>query len=226
MTNLLLAVALCLAGCQPGTSLSERPGVSSESDPTKISASGKETENAVKGYSEPTATNEATPVSSSSGGSQDPVDAKPGQEDKHRFVPERNFQVDKLQRVKIKVGKHVFKSWVMDTDPKRQEGMMFLKDSDFKEDDTMTFVFMGEEERRFWMHNTHVDLDICYCDKNGKIIKTYTMAKFDETTDYSSKGGAMYVIELKAGILKKLGIEAGMKFEIPEDVVSKDDGSR
>lgn len=213
MLNVLLSVVLCLGGCQTaGSGLSE----------TSVSS---QNETATKNYS--VAQNEATGSTGSgqatSGSVQDPQETKTAQEDKHRFVPERNFQVDKLQKVKLKVGKHEFNSWVMDTDAKRQEGMMFLKDSDFKENDSMIFVFMGEDERRFWMHNTLVDLDICYCDKNGKIVKTYTMAKLDETTDYSSKGGSMYVIELKAGILKKLGIVAGMKFEIPEDVVSKDD---
>ena len=210
MTSLLLAMALCLTGCQPGPGLSEK---SSGSGDTQNTVTVPET----KGDT-PVVESQDPPKSVGAGQTS-------SQEDKHRFVAERNFQLDKLQRVKIKVGKHVFNSWIMDTDQKRQEGMMFLKDTDFKDDDTMTFVFSGEDERRFWMHNTLVDLDICYCDKNGKIVKTYTMAKLDETTDYSSKGGAMYVIELKAGILKKLGIEKGMKFDIPEDVVSKDDGN-
>jgi len=112
----------------------------------------------------------------------------------------------------------------MDTDAKRQEGMMHLVDTDFKDDDGMIFVFSNEDIRRFWMHNTYVDLDVCYCDKEGVINTVYTMKKFDETTDYSSKKPSMYVIELKAGILKKLGITVGMKWDIPETVVSKDDG--
>lgn len=145
---------------------------------------------------------------------------------KHRFVDERIFQLDKLEVTKVTVDKHKFNLWVMDTDAKRSEGMMFLKNTDFKDDEGMIFVFLGEETRRFWMHNTHVDLDICYCDQDGKILNTYTMKAFDETTDYSSRGGSKYVIELRAGILRKLGIKSGMKFAIDERVVSKDDGAR
>ncbi len=210
MNALILAAAISIVGCQSGgASLSETPlNKSSKIEDTKSTSSNLNSvpkdnpanQDQTKGQSE----------------------TSKGQDDKPRFVPERVFQVSKLQKAKIKVGKHPFNLWVMDTDSKRQEGMMFLKDSDFKDDEGMVFVFAGEDERRFWMHNTLVDLDICYCDMKGKIIKTYTMAKLDETTDYSSQGGSMYVIELKAGILKKLGIEKGMAFEIPEDVVSKD----
>lgn len=147
------------------------------------------------------------------------------QEDKHRFVPERVFQVDKLQRVKCVVDEHKFNLWVMDSDAKRSEGMMHLKKEDFKDDEGMIFAFPNEGDfpRRFWMRNTLVDLDICYCNSDGTINSTYTMKALDEITDYSSKKPSMYVIELRAGTLKKLEIKEGMKFKIPEEVVAKDD---
>lgn len=147
------------------------------------------------------------------------------QEDKkqvHRFVQDRAFQLDNLKQATCKIGKHVFRLWVMDTDAKRQEGMMHLKNDDFKQDEGMIFIFPNEDFRRFWMHNTLVDLDITYNDKEGRILNVYTMKAMDETTDYSSAGPAMSVIELKANTLKKLEIEAGSKWEIPESVYSKD----
>ena len=72
------------------------------------------------------------------------------------------------------------------------------------------------------MRNTLVDLDITYNDKDGKINTVLTMTKLDETTDYSSKGPALTVIELRDGTAKKLGLEEGMTWEIPEWVVAKD----
>ena len=145
--------------------------------------------------------------------------------EQHRFIPERVFQLDKLQRVTCTVGENKFKLWVMDSSSKRNEGMMHLKKEDFKDNEGMIFVFSNEGDilRRFWMRNTLVDLDIGYCDKDGTINSTYTMKALDETTDYSSKRLSMYVIELRDGTLKKLKITEGMKFVIPEDVVSKDD---
>jgi len=145
--------------------------------------------------------------------------------EQHRFIPERVFQLDKLQRVTCTVGENKFKLWVMDSSSKRNEGMMHIKKEDFKDDEGMIFVFSNEGDivRRFWMRNTLVKLDICYCDKDGTINSTYTMNALDETTDYSSKRLSMYVIELRDGTLKKLRITEGMKFVIPEDVVSRDD---
>ncbi|MBL8064781.1 MAG: DUF192 domain-containing protein [Chthonomonadaceae bacterium] len=144
------------------------------------------------------------------------------QQDKHRFIQDRAFQLDKLKQAECKIGKHKFKLWVMDTDAKRMEGMMFVTAKDFKDDEGMIFVFPNEDFRRFWMRNTLVDLDITYNDKDGKINTVLTMTKLDETTDYSSKGPALTVIELRDGTAKKLGLEEGMTWEIPEWVVAKD----
>ena len=101
------------------------------------------------------------------------------------------------------------------------EGMMHLKNEDFKDDDGMMFVFPDEAPRKFWMHDTLIDLDITYCGKDGTINSTYTMKALDEKTDYSSKKPSQFVIELRAGILNKLGIKPGNKWTIPSDVVAQ-----
>ena len=151
-----------------------------------------------------------------------PVQREGQQQDKHREVEQRFFQLDELQRVKIKVDKHEFNAWVMDTEAKRQEGMMFLEDSDFKKTDCMVFVFREAIPLRFWMRNTLVPLDIAYVGDKKTILNTYTMKARDEVTDYSSKGDAMYAIEFKAGTFKELKIAKGMKVEIPDNVKEKE----
>ncbi len=143
-------------------------------------------------------------------------------QDKHRHVPQRMYQLDDLERVKLKIGEHEFNAWVMDTYLKRMEGMMFLENSDFKDNDAMIFVFKEAEPQRFWMKNTLVPLDIAYCSADKKILNTYTMKALDIDTDYSSAGPSKYVIEFRAGIFKKLEIKAGMKVEIPDKVKAKD----
>lgn len=215
MLNLLFASALIVAGCSNSGVALEEKSVAAKVSPAAEQV--KDDPGSTPSMAQDDATKGSGGQVAGSGGTQDE------KQDKKRFVKERVFQLDKLQVATVKVEKHTFKLWVMDTNAKRSEGMMHLENTDFKDDEGMIFVFLGEDWRRFWMRNTRVDLDICYCDKDGKILNTYTMAKFDETTDYSSTGPAMYVIELKAGILNKLGIKAGMKFQIPEDVVSKDE---
>ena len=152
---------------------------------------------------------------------QDTSSDSPQKPDERRNVPERLHQLKDLEQAEVKWKDHVFKLWVMDTESKRMEGMMFLKDSDFKDDEGMIFVFDREEPRRFWMRNTLVELDIAYCRGDGTVLNGYTMKRLDETTDYSSRGAAKFVIELRAGTMKKLGITAGTRFLIPPGLKSQ-----
>jgi uncharacterized protein len=160
------------------------------------------------------------------GGQAQGGQAQGGQDEKkdepRRKVKERQFQLDDLTQVTISVREHKFKVWVMDDHLKRQEGMMFLQDGDVKPDEGMIFVFPDIQGRRFWMKNTLIPLDIAYLNLDGKILNTYTMRALDTTTDYSSHGGAIYVVELKAGTFAKKGIRAGDKFMIPQEVVARD----
>ncbi len=157
---------------------------------------------------------------------QNPPTAPPAQKEdkppKRRLVADRNFQLDDLEVVKVKIGEHEFKLWVMDTYAKRMEGMMFLQNADFKDDEGMIFVFDRAEYQRFWMRNTLVPLDIAYIDQRKRIINIYTMKALDEVGDYSSRAPAQFVIELRAGMMAKKQIKPGMAVEIPASVKSKD----
>jgi uncharacterized membrane protein (UPF0127 family) len=157
---------------------------------------------------------------------QNPPTAPPAQSqekaEKRRFISARTFQLDDLEVAKVKIGEHEFKLWVMDTYAKRMEGMMFLQNADFKDDEGMIFVFDRAEYQRFWMRNTLVPLDIAYVDARKRIINIYTMKALDEVGDYSSRAPAQFVIELRAGMMAKKQIKAGMVVEIPATVKSKD----
>lgn len=139
-----------------------------------------------------------------------------------RFIRERTFQLKDLQRADITIAaKHKLNVWVMDTEAKRQEGMMFMRESDFTEKQGMIFVFLAAEPLRFWMMNTYVPLDIAYLNADGSINSIYRMEAFDTTTDFSSKKPSKYALEVKAGLFKKLGISVGDKVEIPSSVKAK-----
>ncbi len=124
--------------------------------------------------------------------------------------PSRINQLYDLKTTTITIGPHKFKAWIMDDNSKRTEGMMFLTNAEFKDNETMLFVFPDEVERSFWMHNTLVDLDIAYIKKDGTLVSVHTMKALDET-GVPSKGAAMYALEARAGLFKRLGIRAGMK---------------
>lgn len=144
------------------------------------------------------------------------------QKDERRYVSNRRFQLKDLKKAKVSFGKNEFELWVMDTYDKRMEGMMFLENTDFKDNEGMIFVFRDPDIQRFWMKNTLVPLDVAYVVKQKYVATTYTMKALDTETDYSSTQPCMYVIELRAGMLKKKGIQVGDKVDIPASVFSKD----
>lgn len=154
-----------------------------------------------------------------------PLQQDKDQPREYRYVRSRQFQLKDLQVEEVKVGaklEHALKAWVMDTEAKRQEGMMFLMGNDFTEKEAMIFVFKSAQRLDFWMKNTYVPLDIAYLDAEGKIVKTYTMRALDIYSDYASGVPAKYALEMKQGSLVKLGMEIGQKVSIPDKVKAKE----
>ena len=147
--------------------------------------------------------------------------SKPGQR-KFRENPNRLYQLGELQVVEVKIGQNKFNTFVMDTMSKQQEGMMHLDDQDTKESDAMIFVYPSSRIMSFWMRNTRVPLDIAFVNEKKVIVNVETMKPFDENSTFS-KSSAIYAIEFKAGVCKKLGIKSGMKVEIKPEVKYKDE---
>jgi len=140
---------------------------------------------------------------------------------KKPFNKMRLYQLDELETVTLKIGANTFKAWVMDTDSKRQEGMMHLTDAEVDPKEAMIFVFKEAQPLSFWMRNTRIPLDIAYLDANRTILNTATMKPFDEGLTPSA-GPSKYAIEFKKGTFAKLGIKKGMKAEFPATVKSMD----
>jgi uncharacterized membrane protein (UPF0127 family) len=152
----------------------------------------------------------------------EPQTQSPATEEKPADNPRRLYQLHELETVKIKIdGEHEFTAWIMDTDAKRAEGMMYLVAEDYKPHQCMLFVFPDATERGFWMANCYADLDIAYLSPAKKILTVATMKAMDQNLT-PSKGKAMYALEFKPGLLKRKGIKAGMKVTFEREVKSKD----
>lgn len=143
-----------------------------------------------------------------------------GQSEGHMDSLRRQFHLDKLERVTLKAAGHDIPTWVMDTDPKKQEGMMWLVDKDVKDDEGMIFVFAKAAHQGFWMENTILPLDIIFISKDKKVLNIQHGKPYDQT-NLPSAGDAMYVLEMKDGASKRLGIKPGTVITIPDTVKSK-----
>lgn len=99
------------------------------------------------------------------------------------------------------------------TNEQREYGLMFRKE--MPENAGMIFDF-GESRRvSMWMENTILPLDMLFIDSGGTIRHIKENATPYSRDIIDSMGEVKYVVELNAGVVKKLGIKVGDKVASP-----------
>lgn len=131
--------------------------------------------------------------------------------------PNRVYQLNTLKVTKVSAAGHTLELWIMDTEGKNNEGMMFLTDKEVRNDQGMLFLFRnvqrGDRDHSFWMHNTLLPLDIIYIDAHKRVVNIAEGKPMDDTPLPAARD-YLYVVELKRGTAKRLGIKPGTKFDI------------
>jgi uncharacterized membrane protein (UPF0127 family) len=79
----------------------------------------------------------------------------------------------------------------------------------------MIFIYNDMAPRSFWMKNTLIPLDIIYADNKGKIVSIAHNAQPHDLKSKASLGNAQYVLEIRGGLAKKLGLKPGDKIKSP-----------
>lgn len=92
-------------------------------------------------------------------------------------------------------------------------GLMYR--TEMAEDAGMLFDFGTESERKFWMKNTLIPLDMIFIKSDGTIHHIHKNAIPEDLTRISSKGAVKAVLELNGGSAEKLNIQIGDKIEHP-----------
>ena len=101
-----------------------------------------------------------------------------------------------------------FSVWVADTDARKEQGLMFVRDLPADQGMLFTHCCSG-----IWMKNTYIELDILFIGADGRIIKIARRAHpFDETT-ISPGGVAEEVVELKGGEAERRHLQVGDRVE-------------
>jgi len=93
-----------------------------------------------------------------------------------------------------------------ETDAEQAQGLMYRRS--IPERGGMLFVDEEESMQSFWMRNTPLPLDILFVRADGRIVNIV-----ERTTPYSdeninSTAPAQYVLEVRAGTSKRLGIDS------------------
>lgn len=131
---------------------------------------------------------------------------------------QRRFPLNTLPTTNVTLNGTSIKAWLAVTPDQREEGLMFVSDSEISASQGMLFVFPNERDLAFWMKNTLIPLDIAFARADGTIVATHTMPPLT-LESFPSIEPAMFALELKSGVLGKIGAKAGDKMIIPSEVL-------
>lgn len=113
-----------------------------------------------------------------------------------------------FRTTRIKVAGHELKVEVADTDPQREQGLMFRKQ--LGRNDGMLFIFDEPAYHAMWMKNTLIPLSVAFLDKSGEILNILDMEP--QTLDtHMAAGPATYAIETNKGWFAANKVKPGDK---------------
>lgn len=111
-----------------------------------------------------------------------------------------------LPTTALTIGANKLTAELATTPAQRETGLM--NRFSLKTDHGMLFVFERPGPLSFWMRNTFVALSIAFIDAEGRILNIEDMQP--QTDDpHSSKGAALYTLEMRKGWFAERGIVAG-----------------
>ncbi len=116
-------------------------------------------------------------------------------------------------------GPHLFKVWIADNDPSRQQGLMFIKD--LPADQGMLFLFDRPGFMAFWMKNTYLSLDLVFIARDGIVVNVAQNATPLSEQLIESAAPVTGVLELVAGTAARIGLSAGDRISHPAFAVQK-----
>ena len=89
----------------------------------------------------------------------------------------------------------------------RERGLMYRESLD--DDEGMLFLFEKQQPLSFWMKNTYIPLDMFFIDEHLAIAGIVENAEPLTTSSRRVEKPSRYVLELKGGAARKLGIQSG-----------------
>ncbi|WP_127111863.1 DUF192 domain-containing protein [Shimia sediminis] len=110
-------------------------------------------------------------------------------------------------------GQAVFRVEVADTEEERAQGLMH-RDS-LSPSAGMLFVFQKTGPVSFWMENTLIPLDMLFVDETGQVTHIHPEAQPLDRTAIHSQGDVRYVLEIKGGLARAMGIVPGSALRHP-----------
>lgn len=104
-------------------------------------------------------------------------------------------------------GRHRFRVWIADTEPRQRQGLMFVRD--LPPDQGMLFVNRPPRPASFWMKNTYIPLDLLFVDTRGKVLHIFERATPLSLEPMGIEAPVRAVLEIKGGESARRGIRTG-----------------
>jgi len=99
------------------------------------------------------------------------------------------------------------------TDEQRARGLMFRQS--MPADRGMLFDFKAEQPGMMWMRNTYISLDMIFISRDGVVINIAENTEPLSERTIPSARPAFAVLELNAGVSRKIGLKPGDRINHP-----------
>jgi uncharacterized membrane protein (UPF0127 family) len=110
-------------------------------------------------------------------------------------------------------GPHAFSVEVMRTDQERARGLMYRRF--LPAERGMLFDFKVEQPVAMWMKNTYLPLDMIFISRDGVVVNVAEDTEPLSERIIPSNAPAYAVLEVNAGVAKKIGLKAGDRIANP-----------
>ncbi len=102
---------------------------------------------------------------------------------------------------------------VADDGAERAQGLMYRET--MAKSAGMLFVYDKPQRASFWMKNTLIPLDMVFADPQGRVTKVHANAVPGDTTAIDGGSGVQVILEINAGLAKRMGIVPGAALRHP-----------
>ena len=119
------------------------------------------------------------------------------------------FELDELVIVSDDGTRHAFDIYLALDYEQQRRGLMFVRD--LPESTGMLFVYEREGARSMWMKNTYIPLDIVFARADGTVSSVIQDTEPLSESHLGAVEPVKYVLELNAGVTRRLNIGAGSR---------------
>ena len=114
------------------------------------------------------------------------------------------FETEQLVVLSDDGQRHTFNVYVADRWDQHRRGLMFVRE--LPEDQGMLFVYDRAGVRSMWMKNTYISLDMVFARADGSVSSVIQDTEPLSMDSQSSNEAVSYVLEVNAGVTRRLNI--------------------